>query len=123
MNTFDWLLVGHLAGDWVLQNDWMVKGKKNGLFSPAGVVHFAIYTAAVVGALWVSGAAPVYLLVGAIVTALSHWLLDATDIVDRWMRLYRQSNREDVHLMVDQALHVLVLVLLALLAESNLLRL
>jgi hypothetical protein len=31
------------------------------------------------------------------------------------MRFYGQSNREDVRLMVDQALHVLVLVLLALL--------
>jgi membrane-bound metal-dependent hydrolase YbcI (DUF457 family) len=125
MNTFDWLLVGHLAGDWVLQNDWMARGKKRGLLTLAGAVHVAVYAAAVVGALWLSGAGerPGCVLIGAVVVVVSHWLIDSVDVTGRWMRLYRQSSQEIVRVMVDQALHVLVLVLLALLAESNLLRL
>ena len=115
MNTFTWLLFGHFVGDWVLQNDWMAKGKKEGLLALAGVVHFAIYTATIVGSLWLSGmtntGAPFYLIVGAIVF-VSHWLIDATDGVERWMRFYRQSHLETVRLMVDQTLHLLVLVLL-----------
>ena len=54
MNTFTWLLVGHLLGDWLLQNNWMAMGKKQGLFTLAGMVHFSIYTVIVIGVLWLS---------------------------------------------------------------------
>jgi membrane-bound metal-dependent hydrolase YbcI (DUF457 family) len=115
MNTFDWLLVGHLVGDWLLQNDWMARGKRRGLLTPAGAVHVAVYAAAVVGALWLSGAGgkPGCVLIGAVMVVASHWLIDSVDTAGRWMRLYRQSSREIVRVMVDQALHLLVLALLA----------
>ncbi len=45
MNLFSWLLVGHLVGDWVFQSDWMAQGKRQGLVTPAGMVHFVVYTA------------------------------------------------------------------------------
>jgi hypothetical protein len=116
MNTFACLLMGHLLGDWLLQNDWMANGKKQGLFTLAGTVHFAIYTATTMGALWLSGVtdknAAFYLILSAIIVA-SHWLIDAMDVARRWMRFYRQSDLEIVRLMVDQTLHVLVLVLVA----------
>jgi hypothetical protein len=112
MNTFTWLLLGHLLGDWVLQNNWMAKGKKNGLLALAGAVHFAIYTATIVGALWLSGVAhgepASYLILGG-TAFVSHWLIDGTDAVERWMRLYRQTHLEIVRVMVDQTLHLLVL--------------
>lgn len=115
MNTYAWLLLGHLLGDWVLQNDWMAKGKKKGLLTLAGVVHFAIYTGVILGALWLSGVTgrrPAFYLTFGMVVFVSHWLIDATDGVEWWMRFYRQSRLEVVRVMVDQVLHLLVLLVL-----------
>ncbi len=115
MSTFAWLLLGHFVGDWVLQNDWMAREKKTGLLTLAGTIHFLIYTVMVTGALWLSGIRDreplFYLLFGGLVL-LSHWLIDGTDGVGRWMRFFRQSHVEAVRLMVDQTLHLLVLVVL-----------
>jgi hypothetical protein len=115
MNTFTWLLMGHLLGDWLLQNDWMAKGKKRASLTLAGAVHFTVYTAIVSGALWLSGIrdkSTAFYLVFYGVTFVSHWWIDAGDIVERWMRFYRQSDLEMVRVMVDQTLHLLVLLLL-----------
>jgi hypothetical protein len=112
MNIFIWLLVAHLLGDWLLQNDWMAKGKKQGPFALAGILHFTIYTGTVVAALWLSGVrdkSPMSYLVIAAAVFLSHWLIDARDVAAHWMRFYRQSNLEMVRIMVDQTLHILVL--------------
>lgn len=121
MVTFLWLLLGHLIGDWLLQNDWMARGKRRRFFTWAGVAHFAIYTAAVVGILWLSGVRnldpAIYLLLLTIVF-LSHWLIDATDVVRWWMRFHRQSDLEVVRLMVDQTLHLLVLALVTVLVHQ-----
>lgn len=117
MNTFDCFLIGHLLGDWLLQNDWMAKGKRQGFFTRAGLVHFTIYTGATVGALWLSGLierGPAFYLSLSLMIFVSHWLIDATDIVERWMHFFQQSNRELVGVMVDQALHLLVLGLLTI---------
>jgi len=121
LNVFSWLLLAHLVGDWLLQNDWMARGKRQGLFTLAGTVHFAVYTATAVGALWLSGAAdgnPIVLLIGAVVIFASHWLLDAAGIADRWVRLCRQSDGESVRIMVDQTLHLLVLAALAVFSQG-----
>ena len=112
MNMFTWLLLGHFVGDWILQNDWMAKGKKKALLTPAGMVHFTIYTFTIMGALWLSGVTdtdPMFYLTIGIVVFLSHWLVDATNMVEWWMRAYRQSDLEIVKLMVDQVLHLLLL--------------
>jgi len=118
MVTFAWLLLGHLVGDWLLQNDWMAQGKRQGFFTWAGFVHFAIYTAVVVGVLWFSGIralGPGLSLILVVTVFGSHWLIDATDLVRWWMRLHRQSGLEVVRLMVDQTLHLLVLALVTVL--------
>ena len=116
MNAFAWLVIGHLVGDWLLQSDWMAQGKKLGMLKPAGLVHFMIYTATIMGAFWLSGVRgkppALYMALGAVVF-LSHWLIDSTCLVERWMQFYRQSNLEVVRLMVDQTLHLLVLATLA----------
>jgi hypothetical protein len=115
MSAFDWFLIGHLVGDWLLQNDWMAQGKKQGFFTWAGQVHFTIYTTATLGALGLSGLVAqtpaFYLGLGLLIFA-SHWLIDATNIVERWMRFYRQSNSGLMRVMVDQALHFIILGLL-----------
>ena len=112
MDTFPWLALGHLVGDWLLQNDWMARGKRMGLLAWPGIVHYAIYTAVVMGALWLSGSqdrgSALYLAAG-VVVFVSHWLIDAADLARGWMRLYRQTDREIVQVVVDQTLHLLVL--------------
>jgi hypothetical protein len=118
MNTFAWLMMGHLVGDWLLQSDWMAQGKKTGLIRLAGPVHFAIYATVVMGALWLSGVRdkqPVFYLWLSVVLFCSHWLLDGTRLVERWMRLLGQHDPKMVRLMVDQTLHLLVLAALAVL--------
>jgi hypothetical protein len=118
MDTFLWLTLGHLVGDWLLQNDWMARKKRERFLSWAGLLHFTIYTAAVTGALWLSdardGTLVTYFHVGAVVF-LSHWLIDGADLAGWWMRFYRQSDLQVVRVMVDQTFHLLVLALLTVL--------
>ncbi len=115
MSIFDWLLVGHLVGDWVLQSDWMAKGKKQGLFTWPGFIHFAIYAVIVTVSLWVADGGTrellLYLGLGTIIF-VSHWLIDATSIVSWWMGMYGQGQ-EFVRIIVDQTLHILILALVA----------
>src|SRR5512135_3285255 len=105
MTTFVWLTIGHLMGDWVLQNDWMAKGKQVSWGNRAGITHFGIYTIVVLAALWLSDGyqrSGFYYLPIGLGIFISHWLIDAGALAERWMRLYRQSNLEVVRLMVDQ---------------------
>lgn len=112
MTTFHWLLIGHLLGDWLFQNDWMARGKQQHLFTLACTTHVIIYTVMIVGALYLSGAAGSGFLLNAALAAtvfISHWLIDATDAAGHWTRFYRQSNHSFVRIMVDQTFHLLVL--------------
>ncbi|MCB0192253.1 MAG: DUF3307 domain-containing protein [Anaerolineae bacterium] len=116
MDTFNWLILGHLVGDWLLQNDWMAQGKKRGFFTAPGLVHYTIYTAAVIVFLWLSPqdttGLGIYLCVGALIF-LSHWIIDATKIVETWIRVFKQSNISIMRIMVDQTFHILVLATIA----------
>ncbi len=117
MNAFSWLLVGHMVGDWLLQSDWMAREKKQNFFSKAGISHFILYTAVVMMMIWLfcgSGKSLVFYLGVGSVIFVSHWLIDATTIVERWMQFYGQdSNRDFMRIIVDQTMHLLVLAFLA----------
>ncbi len=120
MSVFSWLLIGHLVGDWLLQNDWMAKGKRENLLTTAGIVHFAIYTLAITSTLLIAdlkGKEPIFIWTTIILIFVSHWLIDATNVVERWMRFYQQSNIAIVRVMVDQTLHLLFLAGLALVCQ------
>ena len=102
----------------MLQNDWMARGKKKAFLTLAGTVHFTIYTTTIVGVLWLSGVrdrGPMFFFTVGFIIFVSHWLVDATDVVEWWMRFYHQSNLDSVRVMVDQMLHLLVLVVLTIL--------
>lgn len=112
MTTFDWLLVGHLLGDWMLQNDWMARGKQQRLFNPAIFVHCLIYTGTLVVILWQSSPQSLTLssyLVFALLVFFSHWGIDAPNLAARWTTFFKQSDLVFVRIMVDQTLHLLVL--------------
>lgn len=51
---FVWMLLGHLVGDYILQNGWMAltKGGKGLKADLACSVHVLLYTLAVVGSIW-----------------------------------------------------------------------
>ncbi len=113
MTLFAWLLIGHLLGDWLLQNDWMAQGKQRSWINRAGLTHFSLYTAAVLtaGRLWIWRDRPLGQLIAIGVSIFAtHWFIDAGRLAECWARFYRQSNSEAVRLMVDQTLHLLVLV-------------
>jgi len=117
MDMFSWLLLGHLLGDWLLQNDWMARGKRQRLITLAGMAHFITYTIMILIMIWLYNQYSLNLslavAVGGIVF-VSHWLIDATNLVQIWMRFYGQSDRELMRIMVDQTLHLLMLGLLTL---------
>lgn len=76
-------LIGHLVGDYLLQNDWMALGKKSSSFVCA--VHCAIWTACVCLAAGLG-------LVPFAVLFATHFIQDRTGIVVWWMRLIGQRK-------------------------------
>ena len=115
MTLFKWLLVGHLIGDWVFQNDWMARHKQDGLFNRAILVHCAIYTVVILLAYFLSAAPPQSLRAVLRITVfiyVSHWLIDATGLAQRWMRFFGQTDVLFMRIAVDQILHVIALVML-----------
>jgi hypothetical protein len=102
------LLVGHLVGDFLLQNDWMAQNKKTR--TVPCLVHVGFYTFAVCYcAGWLAYPAA-WLLVG-----VPHFLIDRTQFV-RW---YMQKCGQDAFaqppmapwsiIAVDNAMHALCL--------------
>ena len=122
MSTFVWFIIGHLIGDWLLQNHWMAVGKKEGLVTLAGLVHFTIYTITIVSLFLVAGSGVLSLFelgVLAVFIFVTHWLIDATPIVEWWSKAFHQSDLVMVRVMVDQVLHILVLALISLVIGSG----
>jgi hypothetical protein len=114
MTLFEWLLIGHLIGDWAFQNDWMVRHKQDALFNRAVFIHCAAYTAVLLVVLWLAaGRLPLldFVYFGGVVY-ISHWLIDATNAADHWMRILQQSNVLFVRIVVDQIFHLLIIALL-----------
>lgn len=76
-------LVGHLVGDYLLQNDWMALNKKTSTFHC--VVHCAIWTACVVLFAWW----PWWTVIPLFAT---HFIQDRTKIIAAWMVLVGQHK-------------------------------
>lgn len=117
MNTFTWLLLGHLVGDWMLQNDWMARNKQKRLFTLAGMTHFVIYTICIVGfvMLFIDGPhtfpSIIYI---TLIVFISHWIIDATSLAQIWAKLIQQSDLLMVRVVVDQCFHLLILAFLSI---------
>ncbi|MEM7125253.1 MAG: DUF3307 domain-containing protein [Chloroflexota bacterium] len=115
MTIFTWLILGHLIGDWLFQNDWMARNKHRHLVTVAGVTHFIIYTSSVMIVLLLfadfSLPAP-QLLLFTMLLFVSHWLIDAPNLASRWASVIQQTDTPIVRIAVDQTFHLLVLALL-----------
>lgn len=105
MNFFEFLLIGHLAGDFLFQTNWMAREKANNLI--ALFVHSAVYTVFIGLASFLAGRLswPVLLIV-----LFSHMLLDNRIFVRFWVKnINKSSDTEWLKVAVDQSWHLFVL--------------
>lgn len=116
--------VSHLVGDYLLQTDWQATHKRRGLSGEAIarralLSHGATYTLAFVPALlWVADL-PVEALWIATLVAVPHIAQDDGRVVEWWMRRVKHvpiSTQPFVAAAVDQTLHVVALLAVALVA-------
>jgi len=113
MSLFDWLLVGHLVGDFLLQTDGMAKYKTQswtwmlrhvGLYLAVMVIVLGVYSVSHAVPLWALAVA--LLFIGA-----THIVLDRRDVTMGWMRLIGiTSDLGWLTIVADQVFHLLVLV-------------
>lgn len=108
-------IVGHLTGDYLLQNDWMALHKKNSTFRCA--VHCAIWaTAVVLFSRW-----PLWTFVPLFAT---HFAQDRTNVVAWWMdAIGQKSFRTGVcapwsAIVVDNVWHVVTIFALWVVVNS-----
>lgn len=116
MSLFDWLLVGHLVGDFLLQTDnmatykaqswsWMLKHV--GIYLTVMVVLVGAYAMKHLVPLWVVGT--VLLFIGG-----THIILDRRAFTLWWMRrLGVSSDLTWLPIVADQVFHLLVLAVVA----------
>ena len=113
MSLFDWLLVGHLVGDFLLQTDGMAKYKADswswmlrhvGLYLAVMVVVLGAYALSNPVPLWALGLALLFI-------GVTHIILDRRGFTLGWMRLIGITQDHDwLTIVADQVFHVLVLV-------------
>lgn len=112
MSQFDWLLVAHLVGDFLLQTTDMARYKPESwswllrhLGSYMAVMTVVVGVLAWTGSvpLWAAGSA--WLLIG-----VTHAILDRRDLTLWWMRVIGISpDIVWLHIAVDQVFHIVVL--------------
>lgn len=125
VEAFALFAVSHLVGDYLLQTDWQAKHKHGGLRADAVarralLSHVATYTVAFVPALLlVADHAVPDMLWMAVLVAVPHAVQDDGRLVAWWMRRIKGANvrtQPVAALAVDQTLHVVALLALALVA-------
>lgn len=79
------MLLGHLVGDYLLQNNWMALGKSKhtGLGWLACVVHCTLYTVAVCLIMWN------WQIAWIVAVFLSHFVIDKFGIPEMYLKLIR----------------------------------
>lgn len=84
MNTLTLAIIGHLVGDYLLQNDWMALNKKKS--TPRCLIHCWLWTCSVCFfAGWFS-------LIAFTVLLATHFAQDRTNIVAWWMDAIGQKQ-------------------------------
>jgi len=127
VEVFAVFVVCHQVGDYLLQTDWQATNKRGGLGRDpearrALATHIASYTLAFVPAfVWIAGETDTGLLPVIALVTLPHWIQDD----GRLLRVYiakvkgvEAADNPSVFTPVDQAFHLVALLLVALLAGS-----
>jgi hypothetical protein len=110
MALFDWLLVGHLVGDFLLQPRWMAERKERETLPL--VIHCVVYTVVVAIFAQLAGG----LSISAVVLVFfSHLFLDRRVFVDFWAHKVTGSGDSNwLKVIYDQTWHLIVLVIATL---------
>ncbi|MCL6635738.1 MAG: DUF3307 domain-containing protein [Peptococcaceae bacterium] len=109
MNYFEFLVIGHLAGDFLFQTGWMA-AEKSKKFA-ALFVHSTVYTLFIGLASTLAGR---FSLPALFVVLLSHMLLDNRKFVRFWVKKVNGAGDvEWLKIVVDQCWHLIVLGLVA----------
>lgn len=109
MSMFDYLLLGHLVGDFLLQTSWMAQYKAT-RWLPL-LTHVTVYTAVI--ALFGSFAGGLSLSALALVF-VSHVVLDRRRFVGFWVRRIQMATGSEskwLTIVADQIFHLLFLAL------------
>lgn len=105
MNYFEFLLIGHIAGDFLFQTNWMAREKENSL--TALFIHSAVYTLFVGLASVLAGQFSWFAL---LIVLLSHMLLDDRKFVYFWVKNINHSyDTTWLKVAVDQCWHLIIL--------------
>lgn len=110
MKLFDWLLVGHFVGDFILQTRWMADKKAKQILPL--ITHSAVYTIIVaLFALLADGLS--WWGIGLIF--ISHVILDQRTFIDFWAaKINGNTNIDWLKITLDQSWHILILALTTL---------
>ncbi len=110
--TLVWAIIAHAIADWLLQNEWMAKNKTS-LRHPAAYVHGLIYMICLMG---------VFPLWAAFIVSITHILIDTRKPLLWWRKIFKRTpNAEEdtlVALGEDQALHLVILAVMAIIVSS-----
>lgn len=107
MSQFDFLLIGHLIGDFLLQSSWMAKHKAT-KWLPL-LAHVVVYTIVVGIFGMMSGGLSVAAIALIIV---SHIVLDKRSFVSFWVRNIQTAKGPEqawLCIMADQIFHIIIL--------------
>jgi len=116
MSVFDWLVIGHLVGDFLLQTDNMARNKpQQWLWLLRHIGLYMVGITLIVGAYAWTHAVPLWLVLASLVFVFAtHVILDRRTFTIRWMRLVGMSDDQPwLFIVVDQIFHVLTLALVA----------
>lgn len=109
MSPFNWLLIGHLIGDFLFQTNWMATRKEKE-WVPL-VVHALVYTFFI--ALF---GIPTHSIgwVGISIIFLTHIIIDRRFLIRFWVRTIQGARGKEegwLSIVTDQIFHLLILVL------------
>jgi hypothetical protein len=116
MSLFDWLLVGHLVGDFMLQTDRMAAYKARYYrWLLRHVTVYMIIITIILVAYALTHPVPVWLFAVAWLFLLStHIILDRRHFTLWWMRLVGLSSEQMwLNIVVDQVFHIITLAIVA----------
>lgn len=105
MTLFEALILGHLVGDFLLQNHWMADNKATRTLPR--LVHCIVYSITVYAFSWLAGGIS---LIAVGIILLSHFIIDQRSFIHWWMAaINRTSGMPWLSIVYDQIFHLLIL--------------
>lgn len=86
---FATLILGHLIGDYLLQNKWMAMNKTGSTWKCA--IHCLIYTLAVTATTWPA----IHNVFWSLLIFVSHFIVDRWSLADKWLDLINGRSLRD----------------------------